>query len=335
MSDRGPRDPQTDAGPERDFGTKEAVSLTEAESAGDIEAIERAASLWGDAWLQLRRRVVFWVAVSLIALFTAMAIVPQLFVAPSPATHDPTECRLRDPGGEFQDRLRPSRQHWFGTDIQGCDYYARVIYGARVSIIIGIGVIMLAGVLGLLLGGIAGFYGGAADLAISRFVDILFAMPFLVVAILFLNAIATPGTRNLGHVLLVLGVFGWPTLSRLFRASVIQARNQDYVEAARALGASNWRILVRHIFPNAVAPTIVYSTIAVGGVIAAEATLSFLGVGLQLPAISWGLMISVAQTRLLTDPHLLFFPGVGLSLTVLGFLLLGDVVRDALDPRLR
>ncbi len=235
MSDLGPRDPQSDTDLERDFGTKEAVSLTEAEAAGQIEAIERAASLWGDAWLQLRRRVVFLGRrQSHHPLHGHGYCSASSSWPPSPATHDPTECRLRDSEGEFQDRLRPSRQHWFGTDIQGCDYYARVIYGARVSIIIGIGVILLAGVLGLLLGGVAGFYGGAADLVISRFVDILFAMPFLVVAILFLNAIATPGTRNLGHVLLVLGVFGWPTLSRLFRASVIQERNQDYVEAARA-----------------------------------------------------------------------------------------------------
>ncbi len=324
-----PGDP--DSPTARDVDTEEVYGAVE----GDGEVLERAASLWGDAWRQLRRRVVFWVAVGLITLFTVMAIVPQVFVAPSPATHDPTDCRLRDDAGEFQDRLRPSREHWFGTDMQGCDYYARVIYGARVSIIIGLGVTILAGILGVILGGISGFYGGATDQAISRFVDILFAMPFLVIAILFLNAIATPGTRNLGHVLLVLGVFGWPTLSRIFRASVIQARGQDYVEAARALGASNGRILVRHVFPNAIAPTIVYATIAIGGVIAAEATLSFLGVGLQLPAISWGLMINTAQTRLLTDPHLLFFPGLALSLTVLGFLLLGDVVRDALDPRLR
>ena len=193
----------------------------------------------------------------------------------------------------------------------------------------------LAGLIGLTLGGIAGFYGGWFDNLISRFVDILFAIPFLVAAILFLNVIASDGSRGLGHVLLVLGVFGWPTLSRLFRASVIQAKAQDYVEAARAVGASNMRILVRHILPNAIAPAIVYATIAIGGVIAAEATLSFLGVGLQLPAISWGLMINNAQTRILTDPHLLLFPGLFLSMTVLGFLLLGDAVRDALDPRLR
>jgi ABC-type dipeptide/oligopeptide/nickel transport system permease subunit len=310
-------------------------AIFEAAGGGDVEAIERAASLWSDAWRELRKRWIFWIAAGLIGLFSVMAIVPQVFVAPSPATHDPKECSLRAADGTFQDRLRPSSEHWFGTDLQGCDYFARVIYGARVSMVIGIGVTALAGLIGLTLGGIAGFYGGWFDNLISRFVDILFAIPFLVAAILFLNVIASDGSRGLGHVLLVLGVFGWPTLSRLFRASVIQAKAQDYVEAARAVGASNMRILVRHILPNAIAPAIVYATIAIGGVIAAEATLSFLGVGLQLPAISWGLMINNAQTRILTDPHLLLFPGVFLSLTVLGFLLLGDAVRDALDPRLR
>ncbi len=312
-----------------------AEAIAEAQAAGDVEALERAASLWGDAWRQLRRRWIFWIAAGLISFFTIMALVPQLFVAPSPATHDPRECSLRADDGTYQDRLRPSSDHWFGTDLQGCDYYARVIHGARVSIVIGLGVTGLAGIIGLTLGGIAGFYGGSFDILISRFVDVLFAIPFLVAAILFLNVIASDGSRGLGHVLLVLGVFGWPTLSRLFRASVIQAKAEDYVEAARAVGASNRRILIRHILPNAVAPTIVYATIAIGGVIAAEATLSFLGVGLQLPAISWGLMINAAQTRIITDPHLLLFPGLFLSLTVLGFLLLGDAVRDALDPRLR
>ena len=312
-----------------------AEAIFEAETAGDVETLERAASLWGDAWRHLRKRWIFWMAAVLISLFTLMAIGPAVVVAPSPATHDPLECGLRAADGTFQDRLRPSSEHWFGTDLQGCDYFARVIHGARVSIVIGIGVVSLAGLIGLVLGGVAGFYGGWFDNLISRFVDVLFAIPFLVAAILFLNVIATQGERNLGHVLLVLGVFGWPTLSRLFRASVIQAKAEDYVEAARAVGASNRRILVRHILPNAIAPVIVYATIAIGGVIAAEATLSFLGVGLTLPAISWGLMINAAQTRIITDPHLLLFPGIFLSLTVLGFLLLGDAVRDALDPRLR
>jgi oligopeptide transport system permease protein len=296
---------------------------------------ERAASLWSDAWRQMRRRKLFWVAVGIIALFTLMAAFPQLFVAPSPATHDPLNCSLRNPvTGEYQDLLRPSSQHWFGTDMQGCDYYARVVYGARVSIIVGLGSTVVLFVIGLTLGGISGFYGGWVDNLINRIVDVLFAFPFIVAAILILSAIAGDH-RNVWDVLLVIGIFSWPTVSRILRGSVIQAKSNEYVEAARALGASKMRILFRHILPNAIAPTIVYTVIGIGQIIAAEATLSFLGVGLTLPAISWGLMISGAQTRILTVPHLLVFPGLFLSLTVLGFLLLGDVVRDALDPRLK
>ena len=338
MSDTGYRSPEDKTEAEyreehnyRDEGVESQVSGA---VAGDILAVEKEAGLFSDAWKQVRRRKIFWVAAVIIAIFTIMAFVPAIFTAPSPATHDPRECSLRNPDtGEFQDLLPPSGEHWFGTDIQGCDYYARVIHGARVSIIIGIMGTVILSVIGLVLGGISGFYGKWTDTLISRFVDILFAFPFIIAAILFLNAIAPQTGRNEWHVLIVIGVFGWPTLSRIFRGAVLQAKEKEYVEAARALGASNNRILFRHVFPNAVAPAIVYAMIGIGGIIGAEAALSFLGVGLQLPAISWGLMINTAQDRILDHPHLLLFPGIFLSLTVLGFLLLGDVVRDALDPR--
>ncbi len=342
MSDtgrRGPDQTEEEFREQHDPVAMGTEAMVEAAVAGDIDPLEpeqKEAGLFADAWKQIRRRKLFWVAAFLIGTFTLMAIVPGLFTAPSPATHDPTECSLRNPEtGEFQDLLRPSSEHWFGTDIQGCDYYARVIHGARVSIIIGIGGTIVIAAIGLVLGGIAGFYGGGTDMVISRFVDVLFAFPFIIGAILFLNAIAPNSGRNVWHVLIVVGVFGWPTLSRIFRGAVLQAKEKEYVEAARALGATNNRILFRHVFPNAVAPAVVYAMTGVGGLIAAEAALSFLGVGLQLPAISWGLMINNAQDRILQTPHLLLFPGLFLSLTVLGFLLLGDVVRDALDPRTR
>lgn len=296
---------------------------------------ERTASLWGDAWIQLRRKPIFWVSMVIISIFTVMAIAPQLFVAPSPATHDPFECSLRDAEGGFQDRLPPSSQHWFGTDVQGCDYYVKVIHGARVSMIVGTGVTAIGGLIGLILGGIAGFWGKWYDNLISRIADVFFAFPFIVGAILILSVIQGEGGRTLFDVVLVIGIFSWPTLSRIFRASVIQARGQEYVEAARALGASNRRILLRHVMPNAIAPAIVYSTITLGVIISVEATLSFLGVGLQLPAISWGLMINTAQTRISQSPHLLLFPGAALFMIIFAFILLGDAVRDALDPRTR
>lgn len=315
----------------------EAVeAFVEAGSAGEFDVVEEGAGLFKDAWKQIRRRKLFWVSAFLIGMFTLMAIMPAVFVAPSPATHDPRDCSLRNPDtGEFQDLLTPSGEHWFGTDIQGCDYYARVVYGARVSIVIGIGGTLILLIIGIVMGGIAGFYGGPADAVIGRFVDILFAFPFLIAAFLFMDLIAGGAQRNEWHVLLFIGVFGWAVLSRIFRGAVLQAKEKEYVESATALGASRLRILFRHVFPNAFAPAFVYAMIGIGGIIGAEAALSFLGIGLQLPAISWGLMINNAQDRIIDTPHLLIFPGLFLSLTVLGFLLLGDVVRDALDPRMR
>jgi len=186
--------------------------------------------------------------------------------------------------------------------------------------------------LALVLGSISGFYGGFVDTIIARITDIWFAIPTILGGIVILSLL---GKRGMLQVSLVLIVLGWPTMLRLARSSVLSVKETDYVDAARALGASNLRIIRRHVLPNSIAPVIVYATITVGVIIAAEAALSFLGVGLQLPAISWGLMISVAQNRILTAPHLLLFPGLFLSVTVFSFILMGDALRDALDPRLR
>jgi oligopeptide transport system permease protein len=289
-------------------------------SAGELPG--RQASLWSDAWRQLRRSPLFIVSTAVILLFVIMAIAPGLFTS-----QDPRDCELG------RSLIRPSGGHWFGYDIQGCDYFSRVIYGARVSIIIGILVSGLATLIGVILGAVAGFYSGLTDSVIARITDIWFAIPTILGAIVILTTFGT--NRGVLQVSLVLIVLSWPTILRLMRSSVLSVKELDYVQAARALGANNLRILRRHILPNAIAPVIVYATITVGIVIAAEATLSFLGVGLQLPSISWGLMISVAQTRLLRAPHLLLFPAVFLSITVFSFILLGDALRDALDPKLR
>ncbi|HZQ79000.1 MAG TPA: ABC transporter permease [Acidimicrobiia bacterium] len=283
--------------------------------------MDREAGLWADAWRQLRRNPLFVVPAAVIAVFTVMAVAPGLFTRT-----DPRACDLS------RSLLRPSARHWFGYDLQGCDYYARVIHGARVSMTIGIatvaGTALVAGVLGTL----AGFYGGLVDTVIARVTDVWFALPTFLGAVVVLSVL---GGNGLWQLTLVLVLFGWPTMTRLMRSAVLAVRDMEYVTAARALGASDVRLMVRHVLPNALAPVIVYGAIRVGIVIAAEATLSFLGLGLQLPAISWGLMIAGAQPRLLTAPHLLLFPGLFLSLTVLAFVLLGDALRDAFDPRLR
>jgi oligopeptide transport system permease protein len=282
----------------------------------------REGSLYADAWRQLRRRPIFIISGILILILGLLAIWPGLFTRT-----DPRACNLAD------SLLRPSSQHWFGTDVQGCDYFARTIWGARVSITIGVLVTAASTLIAVILGSIAGYYGGIVDTLIARLTDIWFAIPTILGGIVILRSIFS--TRGLLQVSLVLVVLGWPTMLRLVRSAVMSTKEMDYVDAARALGVRNFRIIRRHILPNAMAPVIVYSTITVGVIISAEAALSFLGVGLQLPAISWGLMISVAQNRILTAPHLLLFPGAFLSVTVFSFILMGDALRDALDPRLR
>jgi ABC-type dipeptide/oligopeptide/nickel transport system permease subunit len=281
----------------------------------------RTASLWSDAWRQLRRRPMFVISAILILILIVMAIFPALFTS-----IDPRDCKLSD------SLLPVSGEHWFGTDLQGCDYYSRTIHGARVSITIGLSVTIFATLIALIGGSAAGYYGGWTDTIIARLTDIMFVIPFILGGIVILSLFPTRGVFQVSLVLILLG---WATMLRLVRSSVLSAKSHDYVDAARAMGAKNRRIITKHILPNSMAPVIVYATITVGAVIAVEAALSFLGVGLQLPAISWGLMISVAQQRILQSPHLLLFPGIFLSVTVFSFILMGDALRDALDPKLR
>jgi ABC-type dipeptide/oligopeptide/nickel transport system permease subunit len=285
------------------------------------EAPVREAGLWSDAWRQLRRNPLFVGPAVVIGLFTVMAVAPGLFTRT-----DPRACDLS------HSLLRPSAGHWFGYDLQGCDYYARVVHGARVSMTIGVATAAGTALVAVVLGTLAGFYGGIVDTVIARVTDVWFALPMFLGAVVVLSVL---GGGGLPQLTLVLVLFGWPTMTRLMRSAVLSVREMEYVTAARALGAGDLRLMARHVLPNAVAPVIVYGAIRVGIVIAAEATLSFLGLGLQLPAISWGLMISAAQPRVLTAPHLLLFPGLFLSVTVLAFVLLGDALRDAFDPRLR
>jgi oligopeptide transport system permease protein len=296
-----------------DQSSAQAVTASSAEG--------EQASLWGDAWRELRRNPLFVIPVGVIVVLIVMALFPQLFTDADPTVGDLSRSLER-----------PSADHWFGRDLQGRDYFSRTIYGARASVLIGTIVVAVSALIAIVMGSISGYYGGLTDTLIARVTDVWFAIPTILGGIVVLSVI---DNRGIPQVALVLAALGWPTMLRLMRSSVLSAREADYVLAARALGAGDARILRRHILPNAVAPVIVYATIYIGIVISAEAALSFLGVGLQLPAISWGLMISGAQTRLLQAPHLLLFPGIFLSITVFSFILLGDALRDALDPKLR
>ena len=287
-------------------------------------------SLGANAWRDLRRRPMFWISLALILIFVVMAIFPQLFTSKDPTYADLTKARQP-----------PSTEAVFGYDAQGYDVYARTVYGARASISVGILATLFSLVFGSAVGIIAGYRGGWLDSVIGRLAEIFLAIPIFLGGLLFLytfpNQIDTPFAVAVGKVAFVIAILAWPTITRLMRSSVLQVKPNDYVQAARALGASPWRIINSHILPNSVASVIVVSTINLGVFISLEASLSFLGVGLQPPVISWGNMISDASGLGLirAAPHMLLFPSLFLSLTVLSFIMLGDVVRDAIDPRLR
>jgi peptide/nickel transport system permease protein/oligopeptide transport system permease protein len=265
---------------------------------------------------------VFWVSVAVLALILVMAAAPGLFTRV-----DPTDCTLD------RSLAPPGGGAWFGYDFQGCDVFARTVYGARSSLLVGVFATVLTGLIAAAVGLSAGYFGGWLDALLSRITDVVLGIPLLLAAIVLLHRGGS--AHGVWPVAGTLGVLGWTTAARVVRSSVLATRQQDYVLAARMLGAGHRRILVRHIVPNAVAPAVVVLTITLGTFIAAEATLSYLGIGLRPPAISWGGDIFAAQPRLRQAWWPLIWPSTFLALTVLAFIMLGDAVRDASDPRSR
>ena len=226
--------------------------------------------------------------------------------------------------------LPPSPEHWLGTDQFGRDLLSRIVYGARISLTIGFVAVALAIVLGSLLGAIAGYLGGAVDTVIMRFTDMVMAFPRLVLLIMII-ALFQP---SLTLIILVLGLTQWPGTARLVRGEVLSLREQEYVEAARALGFGRARIILRHLLPNVLAPVIVAATLGIGNTIVLEAGLSFLGLGVQPPTPSWGTLVADGRQNLIGAWWVATFPGLAIVVTVLAFNLVGDGLRDALDPRL-
>ena len=231
---------------------------------------------------------------------------------------------------DLPNRLQgPTWQHWFGLDELGRDILARVLLGARISLLVGVVVVGVSSVLGMAIGGVSGYYGGRIDQWIGRLMDVLMAFPGMLLAIA-LVAVLGPSLVN---VVLALTVIGWVGYARLVRGQVLRAREFEYVTAARALGAGTRRILIKHVLPSALPPLLVQATLGMAGAILSEAALSFLGLGVQPPTPSWGSMINGGRVHLLDAPHLTIFPGVLLAIVVLGFNFLGDGLRDAIDPR--
>src|ERR1700760_1848082 len=276
---------------------------------------------WRDTWRGLRRRPKFVISAALIACVVVVAVLPALFTCADPA--------YADPG---QSLLRPSVAHWFGTDLQGHDIYARTVYGARASVTVGLGATLLVFVIGGTLGALAGFYGGWIDAVVSRVADVFFGIPLLLAAIVLMQVMHH---RTVWTVIAILALFGWPQIARITRGSVLAVRGSDYVLAAKALGLNRFGILTRHVLPNAIGPVVAVSTIALGLFIVTEATLSYLGVGLPPSVVSWGGDINVDQIRLRAGSPILFYPAGALAITVLAFMVMGDLLRDALDPSSR
>ncbi|MFF4528125.1 ABC transporter permease [Streptomyces sp. NPDC001407] len=284
-------------------------------------------SLWSDAWRDLRRNPLFVASAVLILLLLVMTCFPSLFTDTSPRDGNLQGAFLKDPqyGKVFSGE-------WLGYDGQGRSIWARLVYGARASVIVGVVVTAAVTLFGGVVGMLAGYFGGWLDSLLSRLTDIFAGIPFLLGAMVVLTSFDVRSVWVVSGALIILG---WTQIARVMRGSVISCKQADYVMAAKALGAGTGRILLRHILPNAIAPVIVVATISLGGYISAEATLSYLGIGLADPVVSWGIDVSAGKDQLRNAPHVLLFPALMVSITVLAFIMLGDAVRNALDPKLR
>src|SRR3954470_2261005 len=263
-----------------------------------------------------------------IGLAIAAVLILAAIFAPWIATQDVT---VQDLAARY---ASPSSEHWFGTDGLGRDVFSRVVFGARISLEVGISVVLVSSIIGTMIGAVAGFYGGIVDKLLSGYVfNVLLAFPGLLLAIAL---VAFLGAGQ-GKLILALCIIGWVGYARVMRGQVLKVREYDYVLAARALGASNMRILFTHILPNAIQPLIVQASLGMAGAVLSEASLSFLGLGIPPPAPSWGTMIEEARgfDILYNAPHVLFFPGIAIALTVLAFNFLGDGLREYLDPKQR
>jgi oligopeptide transport system permease protein len=289
-----------------------------------VKVDEKPSNLWIDAWRDARRRPIFWISGLLIVLIIVVALVPSLFATVNPFTE---KCQLSLSNGD------PTAGHPLGFTKQGCDVYSRIIFGTSTSVSVGFIVIVLTTVLGLLFGAFAGFYGGWIDAALSRVGDIFFSIPYILAAVVIMSVLSQ--YRSIWTISLAIGLFAWPSTARVLRAEILRVKQSDYITASEALGVSKIKILLRHVLPNSIAPVIAITTISLAAAIVAEATLSFLGVGLGGSIMSWGNDINQAQRDIRVHPQTLIWPSLALSITVFSFILMGEVVRDALDPKAR
>jgi oligopeptide transport system permease protein len=288
-----------------------------------VKVAEKRSNLWLDAWQDLRGRPMFWLSFALIVLVVVVALLPGLFTQTPPNN----QCFLAN------SNAGPTAGHPLGFTKQGCDIYSRIIHGTSTSLTVGIIVIILTTFLGLVFGAFAGFYGGWVDSVLSRLGDIFFSIPYILAAVVIMSVLSQ--YRSVWSISLAIGIFAWPATARVLRSEILRVKNADFVMASTALGLSRFKILLKHVLPNSIAPVIVITTISLAGAIVAEASLSFLGVGLGSDIMSWGNDINQAQNDIRVAPQTLIYPSIALSITVFAFISLGEVVRDALDPKAR
>ncbi|NRQ50136.1 ABC transporter permease [Aeromicrobium stalagmiti] len=298
----------------------------------DVDAVPE--SQWREAWKRLRRSPLFWLSSVIILVLAVMVAFPGLFT-----DVDPYARNANNLSNQF---APPSEGHPFGYNFQGGDIWARTVYGARASVAVGVLATIATVLLGMISGAVAGFYGGITDTLVSRLSDIFFSIPLLLACIVVISVINNifPNRGFWGSVsvvVLALAVFAWPQITRQMRGAVLEVKNLEFVDAATAIGASKLTNLRRHIVPNALSPVIVSATIMLGVFIVSESALSFLGLGLPQNIVSWGNDLSDAQTLVRSGQHLvvMWVPATALAVTVLGFVLLGEAVREALDPKAR
>ncbi|MEK0081681.1 oligopeptide ABC transporter permease OppC [Benzoatithermus flavus] len=284
--------------------------------AGEVEG----RSLWQDARRRLFRNRAAVVSMVVLALITAAAILAPWL---SPYAFDEINWDLIAAPPDL------ATGHWFGTDNNGRDLFVRVLYGARVSLAVGVAATLVSLVIGVLYGAVAGFVGGKVDEAMMRFVDILYSLPFMFFVIILMVVFG----RNIFLLFIALGAVEWLTMARIVRGQTLSVKRKEFIEAAHAAGVSNWRIVLRHIIPNVLGPVVVYVTLTVPEVIITESFLSFLGLGVQEPYTSWGVLISEGAGQMESAPWMLIFPAIFLAVTLFAFNFIGDGLRDALDPK--
>lgn len=277
---------------------------------------------WADVWRRLKRNKMAIAGLVILVVLILVAIFAD-FIADYDTVVIKQDTSIRLQG--------PSAEHWFGTDNFGRDIFARVVHGARISLTVGIIAVSGALIIGGFLGAIAGYYGGTLDNVIMRIMDVFLAIPSILLAIAIVSALGS----SLVNLMVAVGISSIPSYARIVRSSVITVKDEEFIEAARAVGANDARIIMRHIIPNSLAPIIVQATLGVAGAILSAAGLSFLGLGMPRPRPEWGSMLSDGRDYMRESPHIVMFPGIAIMITILSLNLLGDGLRDALDPRLR